>query len=137
MLFIRQGTKHQGPVVGQVAPGSRLLVPVANQVKKAYLLSQPMIALKSEKSDAGQTLAILAAAPDANSSVVVVEIEGAPDVLASSPALHQAAGGSMISPTFSSRQVARPTSIRTRLFPKRAITANRQDEGNATAGTVA
>jgi alpha-L-fucosidase len=65
----------------------KLLVPVANQVKKAYLLAQPTVELKSEKSDAGQTLTVPAAAPDANASVVVVEIEGAADVLAGSPAL--------------------------------------------------
>jgi alpha-L-fucosidase len=76
----------------------KLLVPVANQVKKAYLLAQPTVELKSEKSDAGQTLSMLAAAPDANASVVVVEIEGAADVLASSPALRQAADGSMTLP---------------------------------------
>ena len=73
----------------------KLLVPVANQVKKAYLLAQPTVELKAEKSDAGQTLIVPAAAPDANASVVVVEIEGAADVLASSPALRQAADGSM------------------------------------------
>jgi alpha-L-fucosidase len=65
----------------------KLLVPVANQVNKAYLLAQPTVELKSEKSDAGQTLIMPAAAPDANASVVVVEMEGAADVLASAPAL--------------------------------------------------
>ena len=56
-------------------------MPIANPVKKAYLLSQPAVELKSEKSDAGQTLTMPAAAPDANASVVVVEIEGAAEVL--------------------------------------------------------
>jgi hypothetical protein len=73
-------------------------VPIANQVKKAYLLAQPTIELKSEKSDAGQTLIMPVAAPDANASVVVVEIEGAADVLAASPVLRQASDGSMTLP---------------------------------------
>ncbi|MHB1037496.1 MAG: alpha-L-fucosidase [Pirellulales bacterium] len=64
----------------------KLLVPIANPVKKAYLLAQPTVELKSEKSEAGQTLALPTAAPDANASVVVVAIEGPADVLASSPA---------------------------------------------------
>lgn len=76
----------------------KLVVPVANRVKKTYLLSQPALELKSEKSDAGQTLTMPAAAPDANASVVVVEIEGAADVLASAPVLSQAADGSMTLP---------------------------------------
>jgi alpha-L-fucosidase len=76
----------------------KLLVPIANQVKKAYLLTQPTVELKSEKSDVGQTLTVTAVTPDANASVVVVEIEGAADVLASSPALHQATDGSLTLP---------------------------------------
>ncbi len=76
----------------------RLLVPIANEVKKAYLLAQPDAAIKSEKSDGGQTLHLPAAAPDPIASVVVVEIEGTPEVLAMTPTLRQAADGSITLP---------------------------------------
>ena len=62
----------------------KLLVPIANRVKKAYLLADPGTELTSTKSERGQTLLVPRAAPDANASVVVVEIEGPPEVVASS-----------------------------------------------------
>ena len=61
----------------------KLLVPIANRVKKAYLLADPGTELTLTKSERGQTLLVPRAAPDANASVVVVEIEGPPEVVAS------------------------------------------------------
>lgn len=76
----------------------KLLVPISNQAKKAYLLAQPASALKSETSEQGQTLVLPGAVPDANASVVVLEIDGPPAVLAFSPVLRQAADGSLTLP---------------------------------------
>jgi alpha-L-fucosidase len=73
----------------------RLLVPIANGVRKAYLLAAPGQELKSEKTDNGQVLAVPETAPDANASVVVLEIEGQPEVLAAAPTLRPAADGSI------------------------------------------
>jgi alpha-L-fucosidase len=60
----------------------RLLVPVANAVKRASLLADRGAALKVEKAKGGQVVLVPAAAPDADASVVVVEIDGAPEVIA-------------------------------------------------------
>ena len=73
----------------------KLLAPIANPVKKAYLLAEPAVELKSQKSEAGQTIALPVAAPDAIASVVAVEIEGPAQVLDSSSSLRQAADGSL------------------------------------------
>jgi alpha-L-fucosidase len=58
-------------------------VPVANKVAKAYLLAnraQPLAV--TAKPGAGVSIAVPAEAPDANATVIVLEIEGAPKVLA-------------------------------------------------------
>jgi alpha-L-fucosidase len=60
----------------------RLLVPVANAVKRASLLADRGAALKVEKAKGGQVVLVPAAAPDADASVVVVAIDGAPEVIA-------------------------------------------------------
>jgi len=60
----------------------RLVVPMVNPVKKAYLLADAAKELKSEKTEGGQVVIVPAAAPDADASVVVVAIDGPPQVLA-------------------------------------------------------
>ena len=59
-----------------------LAVPVANKVEKAYLLAdcEKLLAV-TIKEGAGISVALPSAAPDANASVVVLEIEGAPKVV--------------------------------------------------------
>ena len=65
----------------------RLVVPLANKVTKAYLLANPRqkLGLAAGESDA-VIVNVPAAAPDAIASVVVLEIEGLPHVLAAAPA---------------------------------------------------
>ena len=60
----------------------RLVVPMTNPVKKAYLLAEVDKELKSEKVAGGQAVLVPSTAPDADASVVVVEIDGPPQVLA-------------------------------------------------------
>jgi alpha-L-fucosidase len=60
----------------------RLVVPMANPVKKAYLLADAAKQLKSEKTEGGQVVIVSGTAPDADASVVVVEIVGPLQVLA-------------------------------------------------------
>jgi alpha-L-fucosidase len=60
----------------------RLVVPMVNPVKKAYLLADSAKELKSEKTEGGQVVIVPATAPDADASVVVVAIDGPPQVLA-------------------------------------------------------
>lgn len=55
----------------------RLLVPMVNAVKRAALLTDHAAALKVEKAKDGQVILVPATAPDADASVVVVEIDGA------------------------------------------------------------
>jgi len=76
----------------------QLVVPIANRVVKACLLAQPGSELKTTASDQGQTIALPSAAPDADATVVVLQIEGAPQVLASAYTLKQAADGSLTLP---------------------------------------
>jgi alpha-L-fucosidase len=76
----------------------RLVVPVSNRVARAYLLAQAGSQLKSESSEAGQTVFVPSAAPDADATVIVVEIEGAPKVLATSLILRQTPDGSLTLP---------------------------------------
>jgi alpha-L-fucosidase len=60
-----------------------LLVPLRNKVKKAYLLSKPADALATTAAGAGGVrLTIPAAAPDPHVTVIVLEIEGLPEVAA-------------------------------------------------------
>lgn len=75
----------------------KLLVPIGNAIKKASLLAKAGD-LKTEKSDEGQVILLPSTAPDAISSVIAVDIEGAPQVLAASAALKQAADGSLSLP---------------------------------------
>jgi alpha-L-fucosidase len=59
-----------------------LKVPIKNAVSKSYLLSDPGKDLKVEKSEQGIQVKVPDSAPDKISSTVVLEIEGAPAVLA-------------------------------------------------------
>jgi alpha-L-fucosidase len=80
-------------------PGDgRLLVPIANRVTRAYLLAQAADDLKCTSSEVGQTISLPGAAPDADATVVVLEVKGAPKVLATVAALRQAADGSITLP---------------------------------------
>ncbi len=58
----------------------KFLVPVRNEVRKAYLLATHAEALQVTRSDDGATVALPATAPDADASVLVVEIDGQADV---------------------------------------------------------
>jgi alpha-L-fucosidase len=60
----------------------KLAVPIRNKVTKAYLLTQPGSAVDSAVGDVGVTVTLPAEAPDKVASVVVLEISGAPDVIA-------------------------------------------------------
>ena len=74
----------------------RLVVPVANKVTKACLLASPAEALSvTTQEGAGLTVAVPAASPDAHATVVVLEIDGAPQVVATTAALKQAADGTL------------------------------------------
>jgi len=57
---------------------SKLIVPLANTVKRAYLLAEPAKKLKVLTTEGGQGILLPVTAPDANASVVVLEVEGAP-----------------------------------------------------------
>ena len=73
-----------------------LLVPIANKVTKSYLLANSAQALSVKTTgDTGVTLTVPAEAPDANATVIVLEIDGAPQVVASMPTLKQAADGTL------------------------------------------
>ncbi len=74
----------------------RLLVPIANPVRRAYLLAARNQRLRTEKTDAGQVLIVPATAPDLNATVVVVELEGKPEVLATASSLKQTADGTLV-----------------------------------------
>jgi len=62
----------------------RLLVPLSNRVTKAYLLAQPGSELPADASEQGVTLNVPQTAPDPIDTVIVAEIEGEPQVLATS-----------------------------------------------------
>ena len=68
--------------VFQWPEGGRLSVPLANRVTGAYLLAQPGEALPTQSSDRGATINLPQTAPDPIDTVVVAEIEGAPEPLA-------------------------------------------------------
>ncbi len=59
----------------------KLSVPLFNSVKKAYLLSNPEQTFKVKKSKGKNTIQLTGSAPDSIASVVVAEIDGAPQVL--------------------------------------------------------
>lgn len=70
-----------------------LVVPITNKVSKAYLLADRQAAIACVSGPDGASIKVPAKAPDAIASVVVVEIEGTPQVIAQS--LKQAADGSI------------------------------------------
>ena len=73
-----------------------LQIPIANKVTKASLLANPAQALSVKTTgDTGVTLTVPAEAPDPNATVIVLEIDGAPQVVASTPTLQQAADGTL------------------------------------------
>ncbi len=72
----------------------RLAVPIENDVRKASLLASGE-ALKTEMSEGGVTVLVPADAPDADASVVVLEIEGTARVPATAAAVKQAADGTL------------------------------------------
>ncbi len=60
----------------------RIVVPVTNRIKKAWLLADPAAALTLKTSDRGVVIGLPEKAPDAIASVVVIEIEGTPAIVA-------------------------------------------------------
>lgn len=59
----------------------KLSVPLLNKIKKAYLLTDPKKQFTTEKSDTKNIIQLKGNAPDQLASVVVLEIEGKPNVL--------------------------------------------------------
>jgi alpha-L-fucosidase len=73
----------------------KLIVPATNSAKHAYVLSEPSKALRTEQSEAGITLSQLpASSPDPNATVIVLEIDGPPNVIPP-PAPRQARDGTI------------------------------------------
>jgi alpha-L-fucosidase len=60
----------------------KLSVSLLNKVNRAYLLANPRKTLKVKNSGLNKSIGVPAVAPDQNVSVVVLEIEGKPEVLA-------------------------------------------------------
>jgi alpha-L-fucosidase len=74
--------------------GGLLGVPIANTVKKAYLLAKPdealgVVAKEGGGVDAGVSIRVPAQAPDDIATVVALEIEGAPQVVVTTPNPYQ------------------------------------------------
>jgi len=59
----------------------KIALPVLNKISRAYLLSDPKKTLKVEKSKSKNTITLVGNAPDKIASVVVVELNSAPEVL--------------------------------------------------------
>jgi alpha-L-fucosidase len=59
----------------------KISLPVLNTITKAYLLADPGKSLKIEKSKTKNTIRLVGNAPDQIASVVVVELNGTPEVL--------------------------------------------------------
>ena len=59
----------------------KIALPVLNKISRAYLLSDPKKTLKVEKSKSKNTITLVGNAPDKIASVVVVELDSAPEVL--------------------------------------------------------
>jgi len=59
----------------------KISLPVLNTISRAYLLSDPKKTLKVEKSKSKNTITLAGNAPDKIASVVVVELNSAPEVL--------------------------------------------------------
>jgi alpha-L-fucosidase len=58
----------------------KLVVPIHNRATKTYLLAEPGKALENKSVEGGVQIEVPAQAPDPIASVVVVELEGAPQV---------------------------------------------------------
>ncbi len=88
-LFVYDWPKH-----------GRLVVPLESPVKRAYLLASPSGSLETAPApeNAGVVVQVPAEPPDANASVIVLEIDGAPKVLETESVLTQAADGSFTLP---------------------------------------
>jgi alpha-L-fucosidase len=71
----------------------QLLVPLASEVKKAYLLTAKSKRLKVESASEGKVVYVPAVSPTPHAGVVVLEIKGKPEVLATG--LRQAADGTV------------------------------------------
>jgi alpha-L-fucosidase len=91
----------------------RLVVPVGNAVKQAALLATRQV-VKAEKTDVGIARTIPAAAPDAHAAVIRLEIEGAPQVLAASPTIKQAADGTLVLKASDAELVGRTIALETK-----------------------
>jgi len=72
----------------------KLAVAIGNKVSKAYLLAAPDTALDCTSGESGAVLRLPGTAPDPIASVAVLEIDGAPQVIATA-AVTQAADGTM------------------------------------------
>jgi len=59
----------------------KISLPVLNKISRAYLLSEPKKTLKVEKSKSKNTIKLTGNAPDKIASVIVVELDSAPEVL--------------------------------------------------------
>lgn len=59
----------------------KISLPVLNTISRAYLISDPKKTLKVEKSKSKNTITLTGNAPDKIASVVVVELNSAPEVL--------------------------------------------------------
>jgi alpha-L-fucosidase len=57
-------------------PDGRLLVPLKNRPQRARLLAQPELAIPCQNRPQGVELQLPAKAPDADASVVVLELDG-------------------------------------------------------------
>lgn len=73
----------------------RLAVPLASAVKSAYLLATPTVKLTVDSSAEGKVVHVPAASPTPHAGVVVLEIEGAPEVLATTAAIKPASDGAI------------------------------------------
>jgi alpha-L-fucosidase len=58
----------------------KLLLPLSNKVKAAYLLTKPAESFEVTTASDGQSIAVPAITPDPNATVIVAEIEGEPQV---------------------------------------------------------
>ncbi|MCX8156051.1 MAG: alpha-L-fucosidase [Verrucomicrobiae bacterium] len=116
----------------------RLLVPLANQVTRAYLLAhrQTALAVAPGPADTGGLLvSVPAAAPDPHASVVVLEITGPPQVTALAPPLTQAADGTLTLKADDAEIVGRTARLETKAggVPNIGFWTNPQDRVEWTA----
>jgi len=62
-------------------PDGALVLPIKNEVRKAYLLASPETPLRTRSGATGVQINVPAAAPDPVATVIVVEFEGKPQVM--------------------------------------------------------